>query len=260
MRRRCAFCPADAVETGGEHIWDAWLNRALPETRYHARKQYTINSPVIQYDTDSLNEKLPVVCSKCNHGWMSVLSLKVKDRFGRTMLDGEPFSLGARDAVILAAFTFMKAAVTNHLTVHEYEPFFTRAAREKFRTSLTVPPMVKMWFAAFQGKARISTRSNFNIASASTLGPLYGMEFGSFSYVAGKLALQLLAPRWKRIDHRGNPLVSLTPHAFWDPAVTLFWPHSGEFLSWPPSKHFDDDMIQEFIERFVKSPVNIPIS
>src|SRR6202158_4370475 len=204
MPKMCAFCPNDAVETGGEHVWDNWLNKELPETRYRARKQYTTSSPIIEYDTDSLNEKLPVVCNKCNHGWMSVLSFKVKERFGRAMLDGEPFSLGARDAAILAAFAFMKAAVTNHLAVHEYEPFFTRGARETFRTSLAVPPMVKMWFAAFQGEARISTRSNFSVVSTSNPGPIYGIEFGGFTYVVGKLALQLLAPRWKEIRDRGR--------------------------------------------------------
>jgi hypothetical protein len=256
MKKMCAFCPSDAVETGGEHIWDNWLNKELPETRYHARKQYTTNSPVIHYDTDSLNEKLPVVCNECNHGWMSVLSLKVKERFGRVMLDGEPFSLGARDAAILAAFTFMKAAVTNQLTVHEYEPFFTRAAREKFRISLALPPILKAWFAAFQGEARISTRSNFSIVSTSEPGRLYGIEFGSFTYIVGKLALQLLAPRWKNIKDRGGRLLSLTPNAYWEQATVLFWPHNGSFLSWPPPKYLGDDTVQAFIERF-SNPVNL---
>src|ERR1700719_4217447 len=98
MKRLCAFCVADAVETGGEHMWDAWLNKALPKTRYRARKQYTLDSPLIEYETDKLDEKLPVVCTACNTGWMSVLTMKVKDGFGRAILDGEPFSLRARDA------------------------------------------------------------------------------------------------------------------------------------------------------------------
>jgi hypothetical protein len=150
MAQMCAFCPADAVERGGEHVWDNWINKALPETWYHARKQYSLDSPLIEYDTKSLNEQLPVVCEACNSGWMSELSRKVKDRFAPAMLDGEPFSLGARDGAILAAFTFLKAVVTNHCTVEQYEPFFTRAARERFRTSLEVPPLTKMWFAAFK--------------------------------------------------------------------------------------------------------------
>src|ERR1700686_2842860 len=206
MPRKCAFCPQDAVETGGEHVWDNWINKDLPETRYRARKRYSLDSPLIEYDADSLNEKLPVVCKDCNNGWMSTLSLKAKDRFGRAMLDGEPFSLAARDAAILAAFTFMKAVVTNYVE-GKYEPFFTRAARERFRISLTLPPMLKAWFAAFQGEARISTRSNFSIVSTSEPGPLYGIVFGGFTYIVGKLALQLHAPRWKHINHRGRSLL-----------------------------------------------------
>lgn len=254
----CAFCPNNAVEHGGEHVWDDWLNRALPETTYHARKQYSLESRVIQYDTGSLNEKLPVVCDECNSGWMSVLSLKVKERFSRTMLDGEPFSLGPRDAAILAAFALMKAVVTNYVESN-YEPFFTRAARERLRSSLALPPMLKAWVAAFKGESRMSTRSNFNVVSTSEPGPLYGMEFGSFTYVVGKLALQLLAPRWKQIHHRGRPLVSLSPNAYWEQATVLFWPHAGNSLSWPPPKCFGDDMIQAFIERF-RNPVNLMAS
>lgn len=255
--KKCAFCPADAVETGGEHVWDDWINKALPEGKYRARKRYSLDSPLIQYDTDSINEKLPAVCRTCNNGWMSALSLKVKDRFGRAMLDGEPFSLGARDAIILAAFTFMKAVVTNHST-DRHEPFFTRAARERFGASLTLPPLIKEWFAAYDGEARMSARSHFSVFGRSAPGPLYGIEFGSFTYVVGKLALQLFAPRWKNISHRGRPVISLTPNVYWEQAAILFWPHNGGFLSWPPPKHLADDTIQAFIERF-GSPVNVPI-
>jgi hypothetical protein len=256
----CAFCPADAVEKGGEHIWDDWINDALPPTKYRSRKRYTLKSPLIESDTDSLNEKLPVVCAGCNNGWMSVLSDRVRERFGRSMLEGEPFSLGARDGAILIAFTFMKAVVTNHLIgTHDVaEPFFTRGARERFRTSLAVPPALKGWFAAFQGESRMSTRNNLSIVSTSEPGPLYGIEFCSFTYLVGHLALQLLAPRWKRVGHRGRPLLSLIPHSHWEQATVHFWPHSGGFLSWPPEKYFADDSIQGFIHRF-NEPVTMQL-
>lgn len=257
MARKCAFCPKDAVDTGGEHVWDDWINKALPETRYRARKRYTLDTPLIQYDTDSMNEKLPVVCMACNNGWMSALSQKVKDRFGRAMLDGEPFSLGARDAAILSAFTFMKAVVTNHCT-EGHEPFFTRAVRERFGASLTLPPLLKQWFAAYEGKFRMSAKSHFSVFGKDAPGPLYGAQFGSFTYVVGKLALQLFAPRWKNISQRGRPVISLTPNAYWAQAAILFWPHNGGFFSWPPPKHLADDTIQAFIERF-GNDINIPV-
>jgi len=188
---KCAFCPADAVETGGEHLSDNWINKDLPPLTYQSRKRYTIDSPVIESEADSLDEKLPVVCNKCNNGWMSVLSEKVKDRFRRAMLDAEPFSLGATDAAILAGFTFMKAVVTNHVIGHYdiFEPFFTRAVRERFRTSLVLPPLLKCWFFAFQGESFMSTHNNLSIIGGGP-GPLFGMEFCSFTYVVGKLGLR----------------------------------------------------------------------
>jgi len=257
MPKPCAFCPNDAVEHGGEHVWDNWLNKALPKSRYRARKQYSNDSPLIEYDTHSLDEKLPVVCGDCNSGWMSVLTQKVKDRFGHAMLNGEPFSLGATDAAILASFTFMKAVVTNHINYSDTEPFFTRGARERFRNSLAIPPSTKVWFAAFRGQSRMSTRNNLSLIGTSNPGPLFGIEFCSFTHVVGRLALQLLAPRWKNINHRGRPLVSLTPNLLWEPATTLFWPHGGDVLSWPPSKYLGDNMINAFIERFANR-VDLP--
>jgi hypothetical protein len=257
MARKCAFCLAEAVETGGEHMWDSWLNKALPKTRYRARTQYTLDSPIEEYDTDSLDLKLPVVCTPCNNGWMSVLTEKMKTRFGRAILDGEPFSLGPRDAAVLAAFTFMKAVVTNHIEGSR-EPFFTRSARERLRTSLEVPPMTKMWFAFFSGESLMSTKSNFGVVGATT-GPLCRIQFGHYTYVVKKLILQLLTPRWKHINDRGKPLISLNPNVYWEQATTLFWPHSGEFLSWPPAKYIGDDTIKAFIHRF-NNPVNVPIS
>ena len=261
MAMKCAFCPREAVEVGGEHIWDNWINRALPPTMYRARKRYTLDSPVIEVDTDRIDEKLPTVCNQCNNGWMSVLSEKVKNRFERAMLEGEPFSLGARDAAILAAFAFMKSVVTNHLiTLHDgTEPFFTRAAREQFANSLLLPPLLKCWFAAYQGQSRMSTKNNLSIIGTSEPGPLHGMEFFSFTYVVGKLALQLLAPRWKNISHRGRPIISLTPNVYWERATVLFWPHDGAVLSWPPAKYIGDDTVKAFIYRF-NNPVNVPIS
>jgi hypothetical protein len=251
----CAFCPEDAVERGGEHMWDNWANKALPKTRYRARKRYSLNSPLIEYATSSLNEQVPVVCTECNSGWMSVLTNKVREYFGPAILNGEPFVLGARGAATLAAFTFMKAVVTNHIA-HGNDPFFARAVRHRFGTSLTIPPF-KAWIAAFDGKARFSARSNFAVFSTEVRGPLYGIEFGSFTYVVGKLALQLLAPRWKYVN-RGSP-VSLNPNIHWETVTIQFWPYSNGFPSWPLAKYLDDYALKAFIERFGNT-VNVPIS
>lgn len=256
----CAFCPADAVETGGEHIWDNWLNKELPDTTYRARKQSSLDAPPIEYETHSLNEKLPTVCTSCNNAWMGDLTAKTKSVFKRSMLHGEPFSLNLRDAALLAAFAFMKAVITDHaIDAVGHGPFFPRAARERFRLSLEVPPVVKIWLFSFQGLARMSTKNNLFVVnpvdSASERSPLDGHEFCSHTYIVGRLGLQLLGVRWKDIRNSGKPLRSLKPDASWDPAATLFWPYSGT-VSWPPPQYLGDDMIQTFIDRF-KIPVTV---
>ena len=253
MAKMCAFCPADAVEKGGEHIWDNWINKALPKMMYRATEHLAPDAPIIRYDTPSLSKQFPVVCDRCNNGWMSVLTDKFKQTFSRTVLDGEPFTLSPRDAALLVSFTFMKAVVTSHGI--DDEPFFTRAARETFRTSQAIPPGIKGWFAAFEGISRMNTKNNILIVSSDE-GILRGKEFLSYSYVVGKLVIQLVAPRWKNVTDRGKPLVSLSPAAWWNDSVTRFWPGDGNLVLWPPSKHFADDTIQIFIDRF-SNPVNL---
>jgi len=254
----CAFCPADAVEKGGEHIWDDWLNKVQPKKAlFRARKRYTIDSATIQYDTASFAEKLPVVCEKCNSGWMSVLTNKTKQAFSQAILEGEPFTLELRDAALLAAFSFMKAVITNHAIPDD--PFFTRAARERFRTSLTIPPWVQCWLAAYQGEPRFRTKSSMSIFGQNDPdSPICGMEFCSHSYVVGSLVLQLLAPRWKRIHDRGRGLLMVDPAAIWSAAAIRFWPNDGTALSWPPPKYLGNDAIDLFIKRF-GNPINVPI-
>jgi hypothetical protein len=256
--KMCAFCAADAVEKGGEHIWDDWIDRAQPKkSLYRARKRYAIDSPSIEYDTASIGEKLPVVCEQCNSGWMSVLTNRVKQSFSQTILDGQPFTLDSRGAALLAAFSFMKAVVTNHALPDE--PFFTRAARERFRVSLVIPPWIQCWLAAYQGESRFSTKNSMSIFGQNNPdSPIFGMEFCSHSYVVGKLVLQLLAPRWKRVYDRGKGLLMVSPAATWSAAATRFWPNDGIAVSWPPPKYIGNDAIEIFIKRF-GNPINVPI-
>ena len=88
--------------------------------------------------------------------------------------------------------------------------------------------------------------------------PIFGMEFCSHSYVVGQLALQLLAPRWKRIDNRGRGLLMVSPNAKWQSAAIRFWPNDGTVLSWPPPKYLGNDAIEIFMKRF-GNPINVPI-
>lgn len=257
MSKMCAFCSADAVEKGGEHIWDDWINKARPKkSLYRARKRYAIDSPTIEYDTASIGEQLPVVCMQCNSGWMSVLTNSIKQTFSGPILGGEPFTLDPRGAALLASFSFMKAVVTNHALPDD--PFFTRAARGRFRASLAIPSLVQCWFAAYQGEFQFSAKNSMSIFGQNDPNsPIFGMELCSHSYVVGPLVVQLLAPRWKNINDRGRPLLMVNPAARWNSAAIRFWPSDGTALSWPPPKYLGSDAIQIFIKRFGNS-INVP--
>jgi hypothetical protein len=245
----CAFCPAEAVKRGGEHIWDDWLNRALPTKRFRVKQRLSHLDAFKEYDAKVIKEKLPVVCEKCNNTWMSDLTGRVKDHFQDAIIDGTPFSLSLRDAALLAAFTFLKAVVADH-AIEKDNSFFTRAARERFRESLAVPPEVQMWIAAYQGVQRYSGRCSNAILTPNESSPLYGIEFYSFTYVVGQLALQVHSARWKQAYRRITPLPVLTPHDQWGPAAIRFWPSDGPAVSWPPAKYLGDNIIEQFINRF----------
>ena len=250
---KCAFCNNDAKS--GEHLWDDWINEELPKkTRFNARKRLSLDSAPIEFVSVGLKEKVKVVCQKCNNGWMSALTARMKKRFLKTVLNGAPFSLGRGDAALLSAFTFMKAAVKDYC--YGAPPFFMKDARKRLRISLTIPPLARMWIAAFQGSSRYSFQSSFNVVDTSAA-PLSGMEFFSYTYIAGNLALQLLAPRWKDVRDWNKPLVTLTPNPYWQPATIQLWPYAGE-AHWPPPKYLGDSVISDFINRF-SAPIKVPV-
>lgn len=167
MSRRCAFCH-NAAESG-EHLWDNWINEELPKkTRFDAKRRLSGDAEPIKFVTVGLKEKLLVVCTKCNNGWMSVLTGKVKAHFSQSILNGAPFSLSPTDAVLLATFAFMKATVKDYC--YGDKPFFTGDIRKRLRMSFTIPPLVRMWFAAYQGLPQYSFISNFYRVSVDRAG------------------------------------------------------------------------------------------
>jgi hypothetical protein len=103
--KRCAFCPTEATRLSGEHIWDDWLNRALPTKRFKVRQKWNRLDPFREYDARIIKEKLPVVCEECNNTWMSDLSNRTKQAFSEMIVNGTPTALQRTDIHLLAAFT-----------------------------------------------------------------------------------------------------------------------------------------------------------
>lgn len=256
MATRCAFCPNDAVEHGGEHIWDDWLNEWLPASGHEVRYS-SVAGVSRRYSKKRADAKLSVVCEPCNTGWMSRVTCRIKDNFKYVIRDGAEICILPEGIALLAAYTLMKAVVATHAIAEGHEPFFTRRDKERLRESLAVPTgAVRMWIGAFQGKALYGRRFNPGVVAPDPPGPLYGMEYFTFTYVVGRLVLQVCAGRWKDV-HKRRPIVPmLRPNPYWDVACTQFWPSDGFPIDWPPPKYFNDTSLNEFINR-LQHPIDL---
>jgi hypothetical protein len=251
--KMCAFCPTEAAKLSREHIWDDWLNRALPTKRFRVRQRWSQDEPFREYDATVLQEKLAMVCDNCNHTWMSDLTNRVKLAFSDAIVNGAGLSLMPDDAALLAAYAFMKSVVADHATPKD-ERFFAQATRERFRETLSVLPSIRMWIAAYQGAHRFGGRFHNAILTPNEPSVLDGIEFYCFTYVVGHLVIQTHAARWKD-DRRAGVLVPKADPC-WDPAVTQFWPYS-ESVSWPPPKYIGDDTLEALMNRF-SLPISVP--
>jgi hypothetical protein len=220
------------------------------------RKRLSPNKPFWEYDKKRLDEKISVVCKTCNNGWMSDLTGELKKGFSDLIVSASPLSILPNGIPILSAYTFLKAVVADHTQLNSDEPFFSLAARERFRASLAVPANVQIWIAAFRGKHRHSGRFVSGLLIPDP-GPLSGVEFFTFTYVVGHLVLQLVASRWKDVRFRGRIPLMLKPNVYWEPAALRIAPYDGFPISWPPPKYLGDNVIDTFVYRF-NVPINVP--
>jgi hypothetical protein len=250
----CAFCLTEAAQLSREHIWDDWLNRALPTKRFRVRQRWSQDQPFREYDATVLQEKLAVVCKNCNHTWMSDLTDRVKRGYSDQIIKGAALSLTADDAALLGAYAFMKSVVADHATPKD-ERFFSQEVRERFRKTLSIPPNVRMWIAAYQGAHRFGGRCHTAILSPNESSVLDGIEFYCFTYVVGHLVLQTHAVRWKDGRRAAAPVPKADP--YWGPAVFQSWPYSGP-VSWPPTKYIGDDTLEALMNRF-SLPISVPV-
>ena len=151
---------------------------------------------------------------------MADLESKARITFANMIVHANSISLLPRGLALLAAFTFKCAVVGNHIKPSG-DPFFSRWARYNFRSSLSIPSGIQMWIGGFRGEFRYSGRwSSYYFRPKA--GPFRDIEFYVFTYVAGGLALQLLASRWVQLHQTGMPLPNLRPDKVWETATLDF--------------------------------------
>lgn len=252
--KACAFCGNDAVELSGEHIFSAWIDRLFDSAGYNWHFTDPDSRETIAWSQKNLNQKLKVVCAKCNNEWMSDLENDIaKPALTNMIRDGDPEILASKSQVSLATFAFKSAVVANHANLNG-EPFFTPAARNRFRSSLELPPGVQMWVSAFQGiYKRSGVFNSYYLVPNSPAKPWCDLEFYVFTFVAGHLAFQVLASKWSKLIRKGEPLPVFAQYPEWDVAAIPFWPRDNRPVSWPPPAYLSNDSVHEFIQRWGSS-------
>jgi hypothetical protein len=242
----CAFCPNKSNITG-EHIWSAWIGEILPTTRYVYRRDEGIEK---EWSSTKIDQKTNVVCKSCNETWMSNLEGRVKLLAAPLIRDGAPTTLAQEDQLLLAAWAFKHAVISNH-GVLEGEPMYTQSERQQFRLSLAVPQHVHIWIAAFQGRSRFSGKFDSRYIRSTDSPPLDDLDFFSHTYVAGHLALQTLSCRWRSLRNRGRGVRLPEQNEYWDPACQRIWPPDPKTISWPSPKYLGEQTIEPFKDRWM---------
>lgn len=246
--RECAFCPNPAVSKGGEHIWSAWISRALPHKKYRLR-EFSENGAK-HWIKKTLNTKAAVVCESCNNGWMSKLENDhAKPALESLILRDRLSSLTPERLKSIANFAFKTAVVANHME-SDRQPFFDVNARRSFAKSLTIPRGVQIWLSAFKEEGHGLARAVYHASPKNAVRPfeLYVLTFG-----AGFLLFQFVGARWLNAGISGCPFVK--QGSFWNKFCIPFWPSDDNSVLWPPNKQFDLRLVRPFTLRWKDTSV-----
>ncbi len=243
----CGFCPETANLTG-EHLWSQWFGNKLGKRDYLITRK-EVDGSVRQWHKKTLNEMANVVCGTCNNTWMSVLESKTKLVTNKMVFDCSPSVLQAGDIAALAANAF-KSAVVADLMHDNRPPFFTLFERRRFAKGLTIPAGVQMWLGSMATRRGLFKSHYFTTPTGTSC----GFELNVFTYGMGHLVIQVVTSRWRKKAHRRHALPPVVTQAIaWDRVSVPFWPSDGTPVSWPPSAHLGDEIIDEFSVRWRNS-------
>lgn len=128
-RGKCIFC--DSGDLSKEHIWADWMRQVFPRSDHSTR--HAVTSPngrrhgKLHRPGDVRSQRLRVVCSECNNGWMSRIQSKAKPAILSILNEGK-FLSSAADREALAAW-----AVLFTLVYEQAEPSLINSTQEERR-------------------------------------------------------------------------------------------------------------------------------
>jgi hypothetical protein len=232
--RKCPFCIQEA-KLSGEHLWSAWIGRILGKSGYAFRQRDSQGNIANQWKSAGLDLTAKAVCESCNNGWMSDLEESTKPILADIIMSGTKPRLDSAQRQIIAQFAFKNAVIAD-CTAKGRNPFFTTAARRKFKESLVIPGGIQMWLSHYRDP---NGQSGFFLSRYHMLrgrnNPSNGFELYAFTFTAGFLALQVVASRWTNpllIARYDEPVV--TQDDIWNKVSVPFWPSTAGTLVCAP--------------------------
>jgi hypothetical protein len=197
------------------------MNSLVPGKKYFVEKNRH-GEIIRKWVSDDLNWKAKVVCAKCNNTWMSDIEHKhAKPALAELITGKSRVPVDLERARSIAIFCFKTAAIFD-LIAASHPPFFRNEERYAFKDSLTIPPNVSMWMAAFApvGKGNVHTGYIEASTSPANFFRMYVCTFGAEHFV-----FQLLAARTTK---------RFLPAPGFEHLAVPFWPRLRGGFVWPP--------------------------
>jgi hypothetical protein len=115
MPNACVFCGDDSSGPSNEHVFGDWISNLFGHYPDGTSQLLAEDGTVRSWGTVPFQDRVRVVCRRCNTGWMSQLEGRVKAVLGPMLLRGWITSLSPRTQADIAFWAAKTALVLDHL-------------------------------------------------------------------------------------------------------------------------------------------------
>ncbi len=243
MTNPCIFCGDDSRSLTDEHVFATWISDLFSSHPTGVAQLIDAEGRIQQWAQVPFQQKVKVVCSSCNNGWMADLEQKAKPIL-TPMLRGHRCEVRPRTQKLLAFWAVKTVLIIDHLqpkarVVPEKEYGAVYRARSPLPTHL-------VWF----GHRTVPREQTGDLLGATIKQPIThldvepglekrilqwasaGRRMYRITFGIGNLVVQVFGHDFPTKLHVDLPLQSRQ-------LVRCVWPVTGRF-TWPPPRSLDE--------------------
>ena len=224
--RLCIFCGADADSR--EHIFPNWVNEVIVADGADARQFLILGGELVQergYTAKNVaSQTARIVCTACNHGWMSSLEHEIKPVIG-PMIVNRKVRLDPGQQLLIARWAIKTSMVAE--SVQYGENSFAQEERELIRIGTTIPIRPRVSLAAYDMSEPNATRYTRGQGVVNRDGQFFA-DFYTHTLQIGHLVLSVRgtatfdATENRSLDQVARPRLMEIP--IWPPVEVCEWP------------------------------------